>query len=136
MNTDDFIDLTLGKPWEDRATGPDKYDCMGLVIDFYSKVKEVDINILGFSDGSTGTDDGYNNEKDKWIKLDTPKDGCLFAAFSGDICRHYGIYYNNYCLHANGQDHISGQVTLNKLVAVKRLFDKVEFWDYANNSNT
>lgn len=38
MNAIAWINDVVGKPWEDRAYGPDSYDCWGLVIDSFSRI--------------------------------------------------------------------------------------------------
>ena len=55
MNEKDWIEEVSGNSWEDRATGPDTYDCWGLVVDFYRRVKGFEIeNIAGYVNGETG----------------------------------------------------------------------------------
>lgn len=126
----EFIESTVGKPWVNRSTGPDSFDCFGLVIAYYKDVKGITLpEIKGYSDGSTSIMDGFfeQSKSGLWNK---DKSGVLFMAFAGDIPAHCGLIINGSCLHALGDEAKGGQVYYHKLRTLQKIYTRLEFWEY------
>ena len=129
-----FYNQVFGKPWKDRAVGPEYFDCWGLVVEFYRAVKGVEIFAQGYASGDISTDEGYSQNQSEWSKSDAPVDDCLVACFEEiegrEVCRHLGIYQKGYCLHAYGDNRNGGQVCCHKLEVLKRKFKRLEYWTH------
>lgn len=129
MNDQEFIEYTLGKPWVDRATGPNSFDCWGIVTEYYRLVKDVDLPVVeGYADGSSSIVEGFFSQADSGLWNLEPG-GVVFMAFKGGQPAHCGVVIGDKCLHAAGRDW-GGQVCLHKVRVMKRFFDDIQFWEY------
>ena len=127
-----FINKTLGKPWVDRATGPDSYDCYGVVIQYFSEVKGIHLPaVKGYKSNKTGLAEGYDktSSKDSWSRCEL-KEGAVFMVFSAGVPSHCGIVTQGRLLHCMGSEHQAGQVCHHPLRLIEKIYDCVEFWEY------
>lgn len=132
MNTQQFIDETTGKPWKDRATGPNEYDCYGLILDYFDKVKGIKLpTIRGYKNGKTSISEGFEKQSKSglWERA-ADSEGIVFMGFQGDIPVHCGLVLGDYCLHAIGDEERGGQVSCHKLRVIGRMYERVEYWEY------
>ena len=132
MTDQQFIDAVTGKPWRDRATGPDAYDCWGIIIKYFEQVMGVNIPVVqGYASGETPITDGFFQqvESGKWQKSSS-KTGVVFMAFVGEVPVHCGLVIGDYCLHALGSLEQGGQVYYHKQRVISRMYERTEFWEY------
>lgn len=117
MSDDEFIKRAIGKPWVKLASGPNEYDCWGLIVDYFKQCKNIDLPL--YTDGNIL--DGYISEIEsgRWQRSDS---GVVFMCFKNDIPMHCGLVFGDYVLHAAGYDKI-GQVTYHSMRKIKRLFN-------------
>ena len=131
MNNTEFINDTVGLPWVNRATGPDAYDCWGLVVRYYSEVLGIELlDIEGYASGLIDINDGYHVEREHWRQIDKPKDNCIFMAFQDGCAVHCGIVIGNHSLHCLGSNEKPGQVGYHSLTAIERMYKDIEFYEY------
>ena len=118
MTNIDWIKAVVGKPWVDRADGPDNFDCWGLVIDSYRRIDGVELpSVTGYPEGESIESIGAPVRNSLgWPEIDRPEDGCVFCVYlsNGDMV-HVGrilhVYRDGlYAVHAYGKDG-KGQVT-------------------------
>lgn len=111
MNEKDYIDSVNGKPWVNRSTGPDSFDCYGLMIDYFKRVKNITLPLIdGYKDNESIRKIGQAGEV-FWNECDI-KDAESFACY--DSCGamlHVGIVTSYGYLHAFGKAD-TGQVYL------------------------
>jgi cell wall-associated NlpC family hydrolase len=136
MTNIDFINKVAGKPWVDRSSGPDSYDCWGLVIDSFKSIDNVAIKeVSGYSSGSAIEDIGTTVQADfAWKELDRPIDGSVFCVYlSNGQMVHVGrvLYVNRiglYAVHAYVKNGV-GQVTPEPMRDVaKRYEGKIKYF--------
>lgn len=123
MTRDEFIQETIGKPWFDRADGPDSYDCWGLVVAYYREVLGREIPVYTKGDIA----EGYKQEIEsgRWKE----GEGVVFMCFRAGIPTHCGLVFDGVVLHAAGWDGL-GQVTKQPLRKIKRLFKDLKIYDH------
>ena len=132
MTADEFVNLSVGKPWKDRSYGPDSYDCWGLIIKYFEQVKGIKIPVVkGYKTGKTDIVKGFLSQVDsgKW-KDSEAKDGVVFMAFAGDVPAHCGVVIGDFCLHALGSDQQPGQVCYHRLRVISRMYSRVQYWEF------
>lgn len=130
MDAQEFVDWTVGKPWEDRATGPDAWDCWGIVVKYYELVKGIRLpEVVGYADGRVSIIDGFFGqvESGKWRQ---GAEGVVFMAFQGGQPTHCGVVIDGYCLHAAGATDRPGQVCFHRLRTLQRIYDDIQFWEF------
>jgi cell wall-associated NlpC family hydrolase len=125
MTRDEFISATIGKPWINRADGPDSYDCWGLIVDYFRKVRGIDLDVYTSSDITEGFIQEI--ESDKWRECDG---GVVFMAFKDGKPAHCGLVFGTKVLHASGWNNNQGQVTLHQLSRIKRIFKDLRVYEY------
>jgi hypothetical protein len=133
MKAIDFVNKVVGLPWINRASGPDCYDCWGLIIDYFDKVHDEKIpTVIGYSDGSTPIADGFFKQAESgyWLKESTPSDGIVFAAFRGEIPAHVGVITGGRCLHCLGSDDKPGSVGYHSIPTLEKIYSRLEYWRY------
>ncbi|MGB2264872.1 MAG: NlpC/P60 family protein [Glaciecola sp.] len=129
MNEKDWIEEVSGKSWQDRATGPDAYDCWGLVVDFYRRVKGFEIeNIAGYVNGETGINQGFKERGEGWQPSEL---GYVAVCFDGDNANHVGVRIGGRVIHAFGGVKRDGQVFNHTLSQFNRIYrGNVKYFDY------
>ena len=139
MNIDDFIRKAVGVPWQSRKSDWSGMDCWGLVIMFYKHVLNIELPFIdGYQHVEAEMSSRYVDPElktNRWIKQNKPSgDNTIFLAYhKGEPC-HVGVVIDdNFVLHTNGNSK-HGQVQYNKLEAVARQYQKLEFYKYDNLS--
>lgn len=131
----EFADKVIGKPWRNRATGPNSYDCWGLVIASFRDIDGVELpEINGYidegCDTNTAAEEGLNQ-----YELSSGVDGDIVCMYNvNNQFVHVGRILFGMVLHAAGSEQAgSGQVKLDRLEVMQRAFNKVEFRRYARS---
>lgn len=132
MNAVTWINDIVGKPWEDRATGPDSYDCWGLVVDSFARVDNTPLHdVYGYSTGAPIEIAGAAEElTGDWEECEG-EHGAVFCVYSelGSMV-HVGRVFSIpkaglYAIHSRGD---GGQVQANRLGAIKRKYANIKFF--------
>ncbi len=132
MKAEDYINEVVGKPWVNRAEGPDTFDCWGLVIDSFRRVDGVELpQIEGYADLScaTGMAAAEGIGSGAYEKCG-PQDGAIMTAFYDDILVHVGRCLCGGVVHAG--EGIG--VRFNKHRVIKATNQRVEYYKYASNT--
>lgn len=136
MNKQDWIEEVRHKPWVDRATGPDAFDCWGLVVDYFARVKGVRLpDVSGYKDGCVFLD-GMNQVLESGaFNRSEIQESILFTRFVGDDPTHIGLILGDRIVHALGTIESGGQVYDHTMTHIRRLFSgsRLEFWSYAED---
>ena len=129
MTEQDWIAEVSGKSWEDRATGPNTFDCWGLVVDFYRRVLCVEVeDIAGYASGKTGINKGFLERGDSWKELEY---GYVAACFDGENANHVGVRIGGRVIHAYGGVGRDGQVFNHTLSQFTRIYrGNIKYFDY------
>ena len=136
MTINEYIQMVIGKPWKDRATGPDAFDCWGLVVDSYRKIEGIDRPVVsGYYEG-VQTDECFSKEikNNHWIESEEPVAGLVFVCYGSGGANHVGrMIDSRHCLHS---PHGGSGVQVNTLAAMQRLdrSKTYRFFKYAPNS--
>lgn len=105
----DFVASHIGKPYEYRAKGPDRFDCWSLVSLFYLEIHKIDLGFHQFDcDEFLKACRQIDTVKQdsNWKQIAEPIDGCLVAMSRNKHLHHVGIWIEgNGCLHALGNDN-------------------------------
>jgi len=132
MNAVAWINDVVGKPWEDRADGPDSYDCWGLVIDSFSRIDGNPLNeVDGYASGApievAGTAEELSGD---WQECEA-EHGAVFCVYNNEGSMvHVGRIFavpkaGLYAVHSRGE---GGQVQTNKIGAIKRKYENLKFF--------
>ncbi len=129
MNKQEWINDVVGKSWKDRATGPDYYDCWGLVVDFYKRVLGIDVeNIEGYLSGETGINSAFVERGEGWKESEF---GYIAVCFDGDNANHVGVRIGSRVIHAFGGKTRAGQVFNHTLSQFTRIYrGNIKYFDY------
>lgn len=118
--------------WESGATGPDTYDCQGLVVDvqknIYNKIMP-DVKVNSEKLISIVRAISKNKIWDRFQKINTPEDGCIVKMFTAEEPNHIGVYIdidNGGVLHSLRK---SGVVWDNMFI-IKKTYAQIEFWRF------
>lgn len=132
MNAGQFIGENVGKPWQDRKTGPDSFDCWGLVLAYFEQVHGYNVPYVpGYSDGSVDVVAAFE-KLDRDGDLVPSDQGVVFMAFRGNRAQHIGVLAEGGCLHALGNTNSGGQVYFHSLPVLRRMYDKVSTYRFYN----
>lgn len=122
MTNIDWINAVVGKPWLDRAAGPNAYDCWGLVTDSYLRIDGITLDSApGYSEGEPIENIGsVFRDQLGWPEQARPTNGSVFCVYLangamvhvGRILSVTGIGF--YAIHAAGKNNI-GQVAAEPL---------------------
>ena len=133
MNTIEWVNDVVGKPWKDRTSGPDTYDCWGLVIDSFRRLDEDPIDeVSGYEEGLPIEVAGETEQlTGNWQEVIYPESGLVFCVYNelGSMV-HVGRIFmiekaGYYCIHSRGE---GGQVKADKLRTIQRAYDNVKFF--------
>lgn len=130
----EFADKVIGKPWQRFATGPNAFDCWGLVVASFAEVDGVELpELSGYLSADLSYDDiakvGIGN-----YQLSSGADGDIVCMYNvNNEFVHVGRMFFGMVLHAFGTQDNPGQVKLDRIDVVRRLFNKVEFRRYASS---
>lgn len=123
-----FANLMLGKPWVRWRSDFDACDCWGLVVLYYREVRGIDLGAVPNTDLTTG----YMAEVKNWIEVDTPSNGAtVMTSWRGGNPTHCGIVLDvGDILHCAGNLNMPGNVRIDRIKAIERIYGKVKFYDY------
>lgn len=130
MSKDEFIELTIGKPWANRACSFSEIDCWGLVYLYYLSVLELCINHTESYKGNANFLHCFNDEVVFWQQSPSPVEQGIFVAYIGAVPVHVGLIINGKAYHSRAE---SSHVRFDKIRTIEKLFTKVEYYKYANN---
>lgn len=130
------INSFIGKPWIYQ-----KNDCWAVFRKASKAIFGISINEIEIPKHPDleKNKDLFKREisRDYWRLTDTPKSGC--AAFFYDkkgSAVHIGLYVENGdILHCNGQPEKGGSTTLDNIKTLRRLYGKIEYYEYVPNSD-
>ena len=135
MTSIDWINAVAGKPWVDRADGPDGFDCWGLVVDSFRRIDGVELpDVTGYDSGDPIEVIGSPVRDDYgWPEIEKPADGAVFCVFlsNGDMV-HVGraLLADGilYAVHAAGKNG-KGQVTPEPMrIVAERYVDRIKYY--------
>lgn len=133
MRSDEFIQRMLGVPWSNRACSFDAADCWGLVTLYYRHVLGIEIHHVPGYESNSSFITCFDEQVIFWKRSDIFTDGGIFVAFYGSSPIHVGLTLNGMAFHSRGEN---GQVRLDQIRTIKKLYTKLEFYHYAANRNT
>ncbi len=134
MNSYDYINMVNGKPWVNRAEGPDTFDCWGLVIDSFRKLDNIELpQIGGYIDKDCKTDVAASEaiKSGQYVKC-KPQDGAIMTAFVGKNLVHVGRCLGGGVIHATE----GLGVRFNTYQAIAASHQHVEYFNYAPNTTS
>lgn len=137
MSPAEYINKTIGKPWVNRATGPNAFDCWGLVIDSFRRIDGVELPMLdGYLAADTATDIAAAPAlADSRFEKCGQEEGAIVCCYDehGNFA-HVGRILAGGVLHAAGNqinaEH--GQVKWSKMSVLQRRFT-LEFRRYVHS---
>ena len=128
----EFCEHANGKPWVNRAEGPNQYDCWGLVLASFREVNNIELpQIAGYADQDCATTDAAKGAQDLDCYQECrPKNGAIAAVFDrkGRI-EHVGRVLCNRVLHATS----ALGVRHDTIRAFTRNHPTARFYEYAIN---
>lgn len=133
MNEIAWINDVTGKPWKDRATGADAYDCWGLVVDSFARVDNNPLHeVDGYSTGAPIETAGAAEElTGDWLEVVEPENGVVLCVYSdlGSMI-HVGRIFTIakagfYAVHSRGE---GGQVRADRLSVIQRAYDNIKYF--------
>lgn len=92
------VDLAryIGRPWRAYASGPDAYDCWGLVQQVLSEMHGCEVPRFETVpvDDKRAFHDAFIKEaaSGRWVRVPDPQDGCVVMMARGRIFHHVGIF--------------------------------------------
>lgn len=130
----EFADKVIGKPWKRFGTGSQSYDCWGLVIASFREIDGVELpELTGYLSPDLSYHDIAKNGLGEY-RLASGEDGDIVCMYNvNNEFVHVGRMFFGMVLHAFGTQDNPGQVKLDRLDVVRRLFNKVEFRRYASS---
>lgn len=134
MNPEDYVNTAIGKPWVNRAEGPESFDCWGIVIDSFRKIEGIELPQLeGYTDKNCETSLAAKEalNSNKYAKCQ-PTNGAIMAAFFDDKLVHVGRCLCGGVLHAT--EGIGVRFDKYRLIAA--INQRVEYYSYVNNSSS
>lgn len=137
-----WVNDVTGKPWVDRAEGPNAYDCWGLVVDSFRRIDNIEIEpVEGYSSGSPIEEAGeVEQNSGRWAEVEKPIHGAIFCAYgpTGDLV-HVGRVLllkgaGLFCAHARGANG-KGQVAIDTVRVLERFYQNgnVKYFVRAEN---
>jgi len=134
MIAQQFIAEVIGKPWVNRATGPESYDCWGLVIKSFELVDNITLpTVAGYLESRTPTHIAAKDEITQpwWIDSDGSDGDVAWYYDHKDRFVHVGRVFCGGVLHCSGLSGV-GAVKWERKQNVSKMFSKTEYKKYAN----
>ena len=119
----------IGKPWEAYASGPDSFDCWGLVR--HVLINEFNVHALQrYADVITDDHREFHRmvlgemKLGRWRQVHSPVEGAVVLLARKKAFSHIGIVASTVVLHVR-----DGSSTCREsLFSLSRSFNRVEFW--------
>lgn len=129
---DEWLNDVVGKSWKAYATGPENFDCWGVV--FYGFKQKFGINLNRHLEVQSMNPIAFHKVVSKeiktgnWVQINQPEDGCLVLMSASRLWHHVGLWLNvngGRLLHSREGVGVSldGKHVLNS-------FNAVEYWKY------
>lgn len=135
MNEAEFISETIGKPWSTRRSGPDSYDCWGLVIRSFEVIDKITLpTVSGYIESKKYTHIAAGDEPEKswWIDSDGGNGDVACYYDHKNRLTHVGRILCGGVLHCAGLNGV-GSVKWERKESISTLFSKTEYKKYDNN---
>lgn len=132
MNAESYINDVIGKPWVNRAEGPNEFDCWGLVLDSFRKVDNVELpQLSGYADKACKTGKAASEAllSDAYIKCE-PQDGAIMVAIFNGMIVHVGRCLCGGVLHT--AEGIGAKFDKHRVIRATN--QNVEYYKYAPNT--
>tara|TARA_B110000908_G_C10258955_1_gene457674 strand:+ start:522 stop:929 length:408 start_codon:yes stop_codon:yes gene_type:complete len=102
----------IGIPWVAYATGPDAYDCWGLVVHCLKTHFNIEADRFSgvITDDHKSINRAFESEagKKQWIEIDEPIEGAVvMLSLKTRFFHHIGIYTNGRVLHSRDGANVS-----------------------------
>lgn len=124
----------LALPWQAYATGPDAFDCWGLVQHCLKTHFNIDVD--RYIEVTTDDHKAINQaafaeiESQRWQRVEVPSEGCVVLLSLNKCIHHMGIFTNGAVLHArDGADVCHETIDTLKQLGFKR----IEYWQWAHS---
>ena len=128
MTPEDFCNNANGKPWVNRAEGPDSFDCWGLVLASFREIDGIELpSIPGYADKKCSTEQAAKQVNMSRFNECQPRNGAIMAIFknNGDL-EHVGRCLCGRVLHAT-----SGMgVRWESYQAINRRNNNIRYYKY------
>jgi hypothetical protein len=129
MDRIEWTNAVVGKPWRDRTSGPDTFDCWGLVVDSFRRVDDTEIPVVTGYDLGAPIEVAGEAEKvsGHWQQVDKAQDGAVFCAYSATgTLAHVGRVFDLrgaglHAVHARGTND-KGQVAVDAVRVLERFY--------------
>jgi hypothetical protein len=140
MNNIDWINSVVGKPWQDRANGPNSFDCWGLVEDYFLRVRKSALSeVAGYANGEPIEAIGAA-EAQGWPEAENHSDGVVFCIYTeaGDMI-HVGAildiykagYYAVHAAGKNGRGQVIAEPIQQPITKYTRLKCTIKYYKQA-----
>jgi len=136
--SDLWVEKITGKPWQEYATGPDAFDCWGVVC--FAFVQKFNVELDRHLEIPTLNPAAFHRVVSQeittgsWQQLSVMEDGCLVLMSMGRLFHHVGVWLDingGRLLHRNDGIGVAldGRHSLNQ-------FNRVEYWKYVPATNS
>lgn len=137
LRVEHYINSVVGKPWVNRAEGPDAFDCFGLVLDSFRKLDGIELpTVPGYSDFGVDIAEATEEQK-KLSHWDFVRpadghviDGSVIVCYQSERPVHVGRCLVGGVLHCLGNKERSGLVRFHTHNMIHRLFPKIEYYAF------
>lgn len=128
----------VGKGWQAYATGPEYFDCWGVVCHAFKEKFALDLNrhleIPSMNPAAFHKVVATEIKAGNWQQLNQPEDGCLVLMSTARIWHHIGIWLDingGRLLHSSEGFGVAldSRNTLNS-------FNRVEYWKYVSATDS
>lgn len=133
MRKSEFIEKVTGVPWADRGCTFEEMDCWALVVLYYRHVLGIEIHHTPDYEAGEDFMTCFTGEVVFWQRSEIFTEGGIFIAWYGSQPVHVGLTIDGFALHSRGE---SGHVRADSIRTIKKLFTRVEFYQYASDSNS
>jgi hypothetical protein len=132
MTAEEFCEHVIGKPWINRAEGPNAYDCWGLVLASFREIDGIELpQVPGYADSGCSTEIAAKQVNMNDFPRSQPCDGAIMAVFNTKMeIIHIGRCLCGRVIHATsalGVRSDSYKCIINK-------YPRVGFFRYAPNN--
>lgn len=132
MNAEEYINSVVGKPWKNRANGPDNFDCFGLVLDSFDRVDGIILpQVPGYSDVNCKTEVAATAELNtgNWVQCGKAEGAMMVSYDASGSPVHVGRVLAGGVLHALGKNG-GGSVKWHNHRIIKTIFRTVKYYAF------
>tara|TARA_R110002020_G_scaffold46027_8_gene131296 strand:+ start:1871 stop:2284 length:414 start_codon:yes stop_codon:yes gene_type:complete len=126
------ISKIIGRPWVENASGPDAFDCWGVVEYVYKKIgKPLSFNFDFDHKNKTLVNMCMEIQKEspRFIKIDKAEEYSIALMYESGRPTHVGVIINGDVLHSiSSKNNLKGGVCLHKMLFINRMFEKIEYY--------